>query len=209
MPTVLKTRPAKVQKKNLTFKELLSYYMERSEIRMTASDSSISPEWIEIEFHGEAGRIPSLKNNKANAGWLTKDVKARIYNLDRCWERDISQRIDYGDELLSGVLICGDRGRRRFDTDNCSTTIRDWLEPGTKQAGRTRRSRGWGVGMVEDDTNVRILPLKAADLGREDKHSTLILTKAKHTRLNLVEYVAAHYLGQKEPHSGEFQGNLL
>lgn len=181
-------------KKGLKGKALVEWYFTNSLIKLTKSSDNINPDWCEIELHGEISRIPAMKNNKSNKGFIHPDFIARIKAMDLCWQRDIKQNLYYGDEKLSGVLFCASRGRRSFDADNCATTVKDWLEPRNKQAGRTKKQRGWGIGIVNNDTNLQLLPIKADAFCRaEAKASILLICKADLVRESLACYIASHY----------------
>ena len=128
---------------------------------------------IRIEFHKETARIPSLKNSKLpGRNFINPDTLDRLRAMDALFIRSTSvyprQRLTFRDQDVGGLLICSKRPTR-FDLDNCVASIKDWCEPAQK------RGRGWGVGLVEDDSKLNVFAVHAAHTGRTLDHSVLIL----------------------------------
>ena len=128
---------------------------------------------VRIEFHKETARIPSLKNSKIpGTNFLNPDTLHRLKAMDALYT--LSTRIysptplSFGDRPVAGFLVCSKRPTR-FDLDNCIAAVKDWCEP------RSKRNRGWGVGLVEDDSKLNVMAVHAADLGLSLDHSVLVL----------------------------------
>ena len=81
----------------------------------------------------------------------------------------------FGKEEVIAILICAKR-KVRFDTDNCLSTIRDWMEPRLKKGGRGK-PRGWGVGLVENDSQIKGFVFQDKDLGFSLDTSLLIVQR--------------------------------
>ena len=128
---------------------------------------------IRIEFHKETARIPSLKNSKLpGRNFINPETLDRLKAMDalflrstRVYRRD---RLSFAGQEVGGILICSKRPTR-FDLDNCVASLKDWCEPPTK------RGRGWGVGLVDDDSKLNIFAVHAGQVGRTLDHSILIL----------------------------------
>lgn len=128
---------------------------------------------IRIEFHKETARIPSLKNSKLpGRNFLNPDTLNRLKAMDALYWRSTRiyrpQTLSFGDRPVAGLLVCNKRPTR-FDLDNCVAAIKDWCEPATK------RGRGWGVGLVNDDSRLNLFAVHAADIGLNLDHSLLVL----------------------------------
>lgn len=174
-------------KKRPTHKQLIARYVEGSNMKVNVSQNWIREkgelELIEVELRieitGEAARIPALKNRKIpGLNCPNPDTLARIAALDALFYRavtasEIRTLNLFGSSKVWVVLICGNRNRR-FDPDNCFSTIKDWLEPRTKLVGKGR-ARGWGIGVIEDDSQIAGLAVRAADVGLDTKDTTIVI----------------------------------
>lgn len=128
---------------------------------------------LQVEFHGELARLPSLKNSKLpGTNFLNPDTLDRLKAMQTLFERSAlvypRQRLKFASERILGLLVCSKR-KTRFDLDNCAAAVKDWLEPATK------RGRGWGVGVIEDDSQLTIFPVHADQYGKRVDYSLLIL----------------------------------
>ena len=73
------------------------------------------------------------------------------------------------------LVSCAKRSRR-FDPISVAETVQDWLEPASKIVGRTKKhARGWGAGLVDDDSQVVSISAHAEDLGLEPESTQGIL----------------------------------
>lgn len=128
---------------------------------------------VRIEFHKETSRIPSLKNSKIpGRNFLNPDTLDRLKAMDALYNRSTRvyhpKGLSFGKRAVVGLLVCNKRPTR-FDLDNCVAAVKDWCEPSSK------RGRGWGVGLVEDDSKLNVIAVHAADLGLSLDHSVLVL----------------------------------
>ena len=138
---------------------------------------------LRMEIHGKAAQIPSLKNRKRHGGrvpFLDPAIKYRIRVLDYLYKKALEEnRIDslsWGDTKVALIVICAKR-KVAFDADNVLTTVRDWLEPPIKKYGKGKgKSRGWGIGLVDNDKTITGLVFTGADLGLK-LDSTLIFMR--------------------------------
>lgn len=144
---------------------------------------------VEITIRGKAAEIPALKNSKRPGSNSTNpDHLGRIYALDALYAAEMRNRkpIAFGETLMHMVAIIGFRNVA-FDADNAFTTLRDWLEPPTKQSGRRRR--GWGVGVVDNDRYILGFPLTARELGSKDTNTYISIRKFENVLDHLETFV--------------------
>ncbi|NIM21884.1 MAG: hypothetical protein GTN64_05620 [Candidatus Latescibacteria bacterium] len=165
------------------------WYAKRSEMQvhehftLHINGSRDETEQLTIDITGELARIPSLKRGRhPRFPGLYPDTEARLYGLtylfDDIYENALPPTLN--DELLIGVLILAPCNWGT-DADNCATTIKDWLEPASKQiGGKNKRDRGWGVGVVPDDSSIRLFALHA-----KDARNAAAYSEPQHTRLIL------------------------
>lgn len=138
---------------------------------------------IKIEFTGQAAHIPSLKNSKVIGNYVpftNPKVMARLKVMDFVYFKALSHLgirhlPSFGLQPVMMVLVCAKR-KVAFDTDNCLTTVRDWLEPRSKLGGRGKH-RGWGVGLVENDRQIRGFVFQDKDLGFKLDRSLLVVQR--------------------------------
>lgn len=119
-----------------------------------------------IEFRGELANLPNLKNRKIPGKVFTNpDVEGKLLAMDQlfCAAAE-GKKLSFGSQEVFILLICANRPRS-FDVDSCMVTVRDWLEPNTKIVGKKVRSRGWGIGVLNDDKQARGIAIKWSDLG--------------------------------------------
>lgn len=132
---------------------------------------------VSIEFHGELARTPNLKNRKIpNQTFTNPDVEGRLIAMDRLFGAEqlkLSTPLTFEDEPVFILLYVADRDRD-FDVDSCMVTIRDWLEPSEKIVGKNVRKRGWGIGLINNDSAARGIPLKWSDVGQQSNSFTYI-----------------------------------
>lgn len=149
--------------------------MHQSHVLVDADHDKQGLKRLRIEFHGELSRIPSLKNSKLpGRNFINPDVLQRLKAMDGLFQRGAEpyrrKGLAFGDAEVLGVLVCPKR-KVRFDLDNCAAAIKDWCEPPTK------RLRGWGVGLVNDDSRLNVVVVRAEHVGLDIKHSLLILRR--------------------------------
>lgn len=130
---------------------------------------------LRVEFHGELARLPSLKNSKLpGKNFINPDTLDRLQAMQVHFERSArvypSKALHFQKEPLVALLVCSKR-KTRFDLDNCAASVKDWLEPNTK------RGRGWGVGVVEDDSQLTVFPIHASQYEKQIEYSLLLVRR--------------------------------
>lgn len=128
---------------------------------------------LQVEFHGELSRLPSLKNSKLpGKNFVNPDTLDRLRAMQTLFERSSlvypRGQLKFANERIWGLLVCAKR-KTRFDLDNCAAAVKDWLEP------QEKRGRGWGVGVIDDDSQLTIFPVHADQFGKKLDFSLLIL----------------------------------
>ena len=131
------------------------------------------PEFLQIEFHGLAARIPSLKNSKMPGhNFINNSVLAHLLAMDRLYFSALgNDPIYYGSMPVFCVVILGKRPQT-FDVDNGLAAVKDWLEPRKVKGGRTVRR--WGVGIVADDRYVTGFAIHSQKIVETD-YTTIII----------------------------------
>lgn len=148
---------------------------------------------LRLEFTGPIAHIPSLKNSKIpGRNFINPDVMARLKVMDYVYKTSIAKTgvnfpVTFESEDVALIVVCA-RRKVSFDTDNCLATIRDWLEPPTKTVGKGR-ARGWGVGLIKNDKQVKGLALYDKDLGLNLDKSIIVIQRFDRTRDRLTEFV--------------------
>ena len=151
----------------------IAYWVYQSKVIVSTRHSGNRLSSVRIEFQGEIARIPSLKNSKIpGKNFINPDTLHRLKAMDALFWRAYSseKRLTFGSDQVVGLLVCSKRATR-FDLDNCAASVKDWLEPATK------RARGWGVGLIDDDSQLTIFPVHAHQVGKNPSASTLILMR--------------------------------
>ena len=150
-------------------------------------------ERVKLELMGPIAHIPSLKNSKVpGANFINPETMARIKVMDYVYKQTaaklgITFPLTFGREDVSIVVVCAKR-KVAFDTDNCLATVRDWLEPASKMVGKGR-ARGWGVGLVDNDRQIKGLALYDKDIGLKLDKSIVVVQRFDSTRDRLSEFV--------------------
>ena len=173
--------------------DYLSKYMYGSACAVELSIRHGGLRRVKIEFSGPAANIPSLKNSKIpGKNFVNPSTMARIRLMDYLYENSLKKcqipaPITFGQLPVALMLICAKR-KVHFDTDNCLATVRDWLEPKTKKVGKGKQ-RGWGIGIVENDRQIRGFAVYDKDLGLDLKKSILIIQPYDGAKERLAEFV--------------------
>lgn len=148
---------------------------------------------LRLELSGPIAHIPSLKNSKMpGKNFTNPDVMARLKVMDYVYKESISKTgvhfpVSFGGEDVALIVVCA-RRKVAFDTDNCLATVRDWLEPSSKTVGKGR-ARGWGVGVVNNDRQIKGLALYDKDLGLKLEKSIIVVQRFDKTQDKLTEFV--------------------
>ncbi len=181
--------------KKITGKDLVNSLVTESEVDITLyrdlSDTNQPVKQVRIEIFGEAAKIPSFKNSKLpGKNFINPSYLARIRALDRLVSEtgiDLAQH-RFKDKVF--VLVINGIRNREFDADNVLATVRDWLEPSTKQVGRIKKNRGWGIGLVGNDSQVIGLSIQCGDLNTESESTTILITEYFDVSLILKQFIS-------------------
>lgn len=159
---------------------------------MVHTDGDGKLKTLHIEFHGPIADIPSIKNNRQFGG-IDPKVLARLAAMDRLFcDRIEEMKIPFPkfDGRVFGI-VCHSIRNRSFDEDNATTTIKDWLEPKSKIVGRkSKTKRGWGIGVVDNDSQVLIWPVLQKDLSIESPVTIIELKSFEMTQHLIAETVS-------------------
>lgn len=180
-------------------KALLDWYLHRSEVFLTAQlcPARNIPRFIYVEFRGKLARLPSLKNSRIPGTFFNPDTHAKLHAMTILAQREIQRLglvLSFGDVPVSAMLICGQRNTD-FDTDNCLASIKDWLEPASKEVGgKKKRERGWGIGVVPDDKQITGYALHSEQTVIAHEYSVLIVKPFDDVRESIINLVVQHQL---------------
>lgn len=176
-------------KRRSSFKELVDRYMQNSEMFLSSSVNGLgSASFVAIRLRGDAARIPSLKNRKIpGLNVPNPDTMARIAVLDALYWRSAPPALTFGKERVHLTLISGAR-KVRYDIDNCFTTIRDWCEPAFKRVGKGKH-RGWGVGLVANDSQISGIAIEAKDLGSLTADTFVVIRRWNEVARDVLEMI--------------------
>lgn len=185
------------------FGNLTEEYVKTSECFVSLIEVEGVLESCYIEFKGECARVPSLKNARRRFS-LEYSARCRLVAMSRLFKEQLKElgkeTATFNDRNVIALLLCGRRGNRSFDALNVADTVSDWLEPDTKQGGNSdKHSRGWGVGLVTNDSGVRILPLLASDIGQDTETTTIIIRDFTSVRKQTIDFVTEFFLPTLRP----------
>lgn len=177
----------------LTPSELRDKYVRESSCLVSIVPGELYPRSVHIEFHGECARVPSLKNSKIPGHNFTNpDVRARLQAMDAVFKRELeaqgNPKVYFGTNHIHITAIFADRSRATNE-DNLMSSIKDWLEPAWKEKGGKRKSRGWGVGIIDDDIYAHGYPVVSKMLNCQVSHTTIIIRPLEDMRKALVQFV--------------------
>lgn len=172
----------KPKKPKESYRDRLRRFLASSDMRVMPYFDPFDPSKLTalaITLDGDAAKVPSMKNSKLpGKNFINPEAKARVVGLTTLY-RDKASHISarFGKEPVFLVVIHGDR-KTAYDADNALTTIRDWLEPSTKEKGGTTTQRGWGIGVLDDDRFcVGAMSLQWSQLGRKDNRTQIIIMR--------------------------------
>lgn len=175
--------------------ELIGWYLQRSKMDVTVEGESTNPERITIQIDGELSNIPPLKNQRhPRFPGLHPNVEARLEALTIQFEDAFPPGEGptfQPDTEVFAVLLHGEQQGNKVDVDNAAASVKDWLEPASKLiGGKNKRARGWGVGIVENDETVSMLPLKYSQVGPRTSSTLIVLTPLLKAQEELCRLVA-------------------
>lgn len=141
---------------------------------------------VEILISGELSSIPSIKNAKEikyhnGRPYLinSKNTMDHLIAMDILFRRKLDSlnvsKLSFGDTKVFLLLLCAKRNRL-FDPINTCETVQDWLEPSHKTSGsKLGNTRGWGVGVVNNDSQITSLAMHQSDVGGDESISRIII----------------------------------
>jgi hypothetical protein len=149
---------------------------------------------VHVEFHGTAAKVPSLKNAKLpGMNFINPKTIARLQAMDILYRDEVKHdRPTFADRPVSCIVILAEGSR--CDEDNVFASVKDWLEPSTKQVGRKKKDRGWGSGLVYNDSQVIGECIRGSDIGWTQSYTTILVCERALTTECLKNYVGAHQL---------------
>lgn len=185
------------------FGNLTKEYVHNSECFVSIIEDGDALQSCYIEFRGECANTPSLKNARRRYS-LEYGARCRLQAMSELFTAELAKMgkayIQFGEQPVAMLLVCGKRGskgNRSFDVQGCIETIADWLEPATKKGGNgVIRERGWGVGLIHNDSQVRPSAYKAADFGQDTEATTIIVRPFESVRRQTTEFVMEFFLPQ-------------
>lgn len=181
-----------IEKKKPSVAELVEKFVDGSTVDVVAKDDRVF-----ITFKGLLAEIPSLKNSKRisrNHAFIERSVLAKLKAMDRMMSPYVPYFIQHT-EKVSVILLNSERSRS-FDPDNTYQTIKDWLEPSTKTDGVRKKTnvRGWGVGIVSNDSLISGGSYHASDVGAPLDETRILIAPFVSVQSSLKAYVEEHEL---------------
>lgn len=181
-----------IEKKKPSVAELVESLLSSSHIDVESKDNRLF-----IHIRGALAELPSLKNSKrisSNHAFIERRVLAKLKALDKLLAPYLPYVQPYT-EPVSVILINSERSRS-FDPDNTYQTVKDWLEPSTKTDGVRKKSntRGWGVGLVTNDSLISGGSYHAKDVGAELSVTSIYLVPFVSVQSSLKAYIEEHCL---------------
>lgn len=169
-----------------------------SQIGVQIHLSDDQPQRMVIELAGPIANIPSLKNSKLpGKNFLNRSVLARLKVMDACYKLSLQRakapaNISFGKEPVTVLVVCG-RRKVAFDTDNCFATVRDWMEHPIKKVGKGK-NRGWGVGLVENDRQIKGMAVYCKDIGLEMSNSLIVIQRHALKEVEFQNFIRSYFL---------------
>ena len=150
---------------------------QRIQSLIDGSDIRVKP-WglgLRIDIVGDLANVPSLKNGKMPGRGINLDALIKLKALDELFKQEAGGPfVRFEDGKVFVLVSCAARSRV-FDPVNVLETVQDWLEPASKVVGRSKpRARGWGIGVVDNDSQITGLAVHADLLPGFDRDITSI-----------------------------------
>lgn len=105
---------------------------------------------LHITLTGALATVPSLKNQKLKNNVIGSRTRAWVVAATEMFHEAMHgkrKRFREGEKLVM-FMTCITK-KHRYDASNWAETVKDWLEPPTKQV--SGKDRGWGIGVIDDD----------------------------------------------------------
>lgn len=189
-------------KKKLSARELIAKHVNESACMLVELRDKVGQlEAVHIELHGTAARIPAMKNSKLpGKNFINPEFLARIKGMDVLFNHAAKKQgiesLTFGHEPVICAVICGHRPRD-FDALNVAETVADWLEPACKPVGRAKAKRGWGIGLIENDSQITMLSTKACHLYLQCEYTRIVVRRAATIGESLAQFVASIFTGAR------------
>lgn len=154
---------------------------------------------VRIRFTGKISKIPSIKNNKRIIYRdrrpyvvISENAQNHLAAMDilfhRAQQRANIKRLSFKDIEIFMLVACSSKGRS-FDPINMCETICDWLEPSSKMNGNSKSRRGWGVGIIENDSQVTSLAVHQHLIGGDSSVTEITILPFDATKLHLINFI--------------------
>lgn len=178
-------------------KQEIAKWAQGSEIGIGAQMLEGKAQRVVIELRGPIANIPSLKNSKLpGKNFLNLSVLSRLKVMDACFKQTIAEMgnpdISFGADEVTCLVVCAKR-KVSFDTDNVLATVRDWLEYPVKKVGKGR-DRGWGIGLVDNDRQIKGLAVYCKDLGVIMEQSLIIIQRYALKKLEFQQFLETYFM---------------
>jgi hypothetical protein len=153
------------------------------------------PNRIWIEIRGKLANIPAIKNNRnPRFPGIDRVILAKMRALDMLFAREARlqglshQSFQFGRAKIFVSIITA-ASNSGLNEDNVLTTIKDWLEPRTKQVGgKNKKARGWGIGLIQDDITARGIAIKSEDLDSPAPYTRIVIEPFTAVKESLVSF---------------------
>lgn len=184
------------QKRKLTAQELMQDYLANSDMGIKIeNDWTGNPLKLVIVLRGKLASLPSIKNSKRMTAdghlIINSDYRARLKALDALFFQKIGNRnFAFGKTPVWCSVVCGKR-KVRFDSDNCFSSITDWLEPSVKGVKNQAKQRGWGVGIINDDAQLTGICLKAEHLGLLTTDTIIVVSRWIDEGIRVIDFMSS------------------
>lgn len=177
-------------KQRLTASQLASKHVTESEMDVSVHHTGDVLRRVIITLRGSLAAVPSLKNSKIpRTNFTNPAVMGKIKAMDQLFLSSGEKNLSFGAERVHVLIRLASQGHT--DRFNAMETIADWLEPKTKKVGK--RERGWGIGLINDDSQVLGFPYRAQDgldSSEADDETRIWVTNWKFVELAACNFVA-------------------
>lgn len=190
------------ERERLTAAQIFQKLVTSSSLKLTVTtDWTGSVESIAIKLNGAVASLPSIKNSKQMIGdgrlIISNEYRARLKALDFLYTEQVFKTTckhnfgySFGKAPIWLTVVCGNR-KVRFDSDNCFASVQDWLEPNEKCVKNKTKKRGWGIGLVDDDSQITGICIKAKDLGWTTTSSFIFVERFEKKREDLLTFLGS------------------
>lgn len=186
----------KSHEEKLTQSQMIANYLSNSCLQLSVEeDWTGSPIKLVIVVSGKLASFPAIKNSKHilpnGRVVINSDYQARLKALDKLFfEKSFQKNCSFGTTPVWCSVVCGKRNVR-FDADNCFSSMTDWLEPNFKIVNNKKNQRGWGVGVVEDDSQVSGICIKGVSLGLSTSDSIISVSRWVDVNIKVLDFMSS------------------